>query len=297
MSRPSPLVSFSQNAEDVVLARAFRPWERTGTWVDIGAGHPTYDSVTKLFSNYGWTGVNVEPLADQFQLIEQERPNDHNIRCAISSNEGEIDLFVAPPENHGASTLVNQFARTSDGESWPSERVACKRLSVVLEDLGVQAADFLKIDVEGSELAVLESLDFTRFKAKCVVVESTIPNSQEPSFSVWEPLLIQAGYVFALFDGLNRFYFHQSEPEVGAAINHPACVFDNYVRFIDEEVKDNLREIVANATEHISNLDAARNNAESYAKSLESAFVTAQTYAESLEIKVSELLKQIEALS
>ena len=222
---------------------------------------------------------------------------DRNIQCAIALNEGEIDLFVAPPDNYGASTLVQQFARIADGKSWPSQRVTCRRLSVILEELGIENTDFLKIDVEGSELVVLESLDFTRFKARCVVVEATVPNSQEPSYSTWEPVLLEAGYLFSLFDGLNRFYFHQSEPEIGAAINHPACVFDHYVRFIDEEEKENLRQIAANATQHFSHLETTRNDAASYARTLEIAFEDAQTYAQSLEIKASELSKEIEVLS
>ena len=39
MSR-DPFVSYAQNQEDVVLARALRPDDRGGFWVDVGAGDP-----------------------------------------------------------------------------------------------------------------------------------------------------------------------------------------------------------------------------------------------------------------
>ena len=54
MSR-DPFVSYAQNQEDVVLARALRPDDRAGFWVDVGAGDPVWDSVTAAFaSSYAW---------------------------------------------------------------------------------------------------------------------------------------------------------------------------------------------------------------------------------------------------
>jgi hypothetical protein len=60
MSR-DPFVSYAQNQEDVVLARALHPDDRAGFWVDVGAGDPVLDSVTAAFAERGWRGVNVEP--------------------------------------------------------------------------------------------------------------------------------------------------------------------------------------------------------------------------------------------
>ncbi len=56
-----PMVSYAQNGEDVVLARVFGD-RRAGFYVDVGAGHPVVDSVTKHFYDLGWRGINVEPL-------------------------------------------------------------------------------------------------------------------------------------------------------------------------------------------------------------------------------------------
>ena len=55
-SRPlsrGPFVSYAQNHEDVVLARALHPDDRTGFWVDVGAGDPVVDSVTAAFAERG----------------------------------------------------------------------------------------------------------------------------------------------------------------------------------------------------------------------------------------------------
>ena len=55
MSR-GPFVSYAQNQEDVVLARALRPDDRGGFWVDVGAGDPVWDSVTAALAERGWRG-------------------------------------------------------------------------------------------------------------------------------------------------------------------------------------------------------------------------------------------------
>ena len=36
--------------------------KRSGFYVDVGAGHPTEDSVTRHFYDLGWRGINVEPI-------------------------------------------------------------------------------------------------------------------------------------------------------------------------------------------------------------------------------------------
>jgi hypothetical protein len=52
-------VSYAQNYEDILLGRALRKSE--GFYIDVGANHPVFHSVTKLFHDRGWRGINVEP--------------------------------------------------------------------------------------------------------------------------------------------------------------------------------------------------------------------------------------------
>ena len=54
------IVSYSQNFEDVMLWRALKDVEN-GFYIDVGANHPAIDSVTKLFYENGWSGINIEP--------------------------------------------------------------------------------------------------------------------------------------------------------------------------------------------------------------------------------------------
>ncbi|MDQ1483991.1 MAG: hypothetical protein QOF35_2067, partial [Actinomycetota bacterium] len=68
-----PFVSYSQNGEDVVLRRAFGHLA-DGKYVDVGANHPTKDSISRTFYDLGWHGITVEPLPDLAEQHRLERP-------------------------------------------------------------------------------------------------------------------------------------------------------------------------------------------------------------------------------
>jgi hypothetical protein len=53
-----PLISYAQNAEDVLLWRALGAVQ-DGFYIDVGANDPQEGSVTKLFYDAGWHGINV----------------------------------------------------------------------------------------------------------------------------------------------------------------------------------------------------------------------------------------------
>jgi FkbM family methyltransferase len=237
-------VSYAQNHEDVVLARALRPDERTGFWVDVGAGDPVVDSVTAAFAARGWRGVNVEPLPGEHSRLRAARPRDTNLQIALGATTGRGTLFVEPtrePERPDAeapiaralSTMVPELAERyrADGQEFiPIEVPVCTLAQVVAEHVP-GPVDFLKIDVEGSEGAVLAGVDWTDFRPRVVVVEATVPMSDEPAHEEWEPILLGAGYRFAMFDGLNRFYAHSDEPALVQTLSVPANVFDDFVPY------------------------------------------------------------------
>lgn len=75
-------VSYAQNFEDVMLARALGA-VKAGFYVDVGAQGPEEGSVTKHFYNQGWCGLNFEPSVHYHAQLEAARPRDVNLRCAV----------------------------------------------------------------------------------------------------------------------------------------------------------------------------------------------------------------------
>jgi hypothetical protein len=170
--------------------------------------------------------------------------------------------------------------------------------------------DFLKIDVEGAERAVIEGADWTRHRPRVLVVEATEPGSPKPTHEQWEPMLLDAGYRCALFDGLNRFYGRADDADVLAALAAPANVFDEYEPFGHARLREEfaaaqasrpaevgyirrLEETVAEAqrarTELGLELDEARRAVAQAARAAEES----RRRAAALEHRVSELEAQL----
>ena len=88
MARP-PILSYAQNAEDVVLSRVFAAQE-FGFYVDIGARHSVEDSVTLHFYERGWHGVNVEPDRGLHTLFLRDRRRGTNLSAVVGRPRGRV---------------------------------------------------------------------------------------------------------------------------------------------------------------------------------------------------------------
>ena len=211
-------LSYSQNLEDYHLSLAFAG-QATGTYIDIGAGHPVADNVSFWFYERGWRGIVVEPQKELVSLYERLRPRDAAICGLIGRENGEIDFHVVD-RLHGLSTTREDVAKNAQafGAGYQTIRMPALTLARLCENHDLGTIDFLKIDVEGGEGDVLAGGDWQRFRPKVVVAEAVSPMASEPSWQDWEPFLLAQGYQFVLFDTLNRFYVAQEHPEIIARL-------------------------------------------------------------------------------
>ena len=81
-----------------------------------------------------------------------------------------------------------------------------RALTEILTEQAVGTIHFMVIDVEGAEGEVIAGLDLRRFRPWVLIVESTAPLSNEATQGSWESRVLESGYRFAAFDGVNRFY-------------------------------------------------------------------------------------------
>ena len=102
-------------------------------------------------------------------------------------------------------------------------------LDALFERIGVQDIHWLKLDVEGLEKAVLESWKDSSILPWVLVIESTRPLTQEESHDEWEQLLLNKGYRYVYFDGLNRFYISPHHVDLASAFNAPFNIDDGFV--------------------------------------------------------------------
>jgi FkbM family methyltransferase len=228
-----PMISYAQNHEDVLLARLFPPGLR-GFYVDVGANDPLKNSITKHFYDLGWRGVNVEPASDPFKRLAEARPRDVNLNVGLSDHEGTLTLYEFPPDISAVSTFSEEQAEwhREAGLASIGQPVTVTTLAKVLEEhVADVTVDFLSIDVEGHERQVLVGGDWDRFRPRVVIVESTQPATTIPTHEQWEDVLLGAGYLFAAFDGLNRYYLREEDAGLAPALATPVNVTDDYVPY------------------------------------------------------------------
>ncbi len=224
------MISYAQNGEDVMLMRALGD-VAGGFYIDVGAADPTQHSVTRAFYDRGWHGVNVEPSLEHFLQIEAQRPRDINLQIALDDREGEQVFHTI--QGTGLSTFDGVLAKGHGAAGWPVSRVIVntRRLAGVCEQYAPATVHFLKIDVEGAEQRVLAGGDFTKVRPWIVLVEATRPGTEALNHEGWEPILLQAGYEFAWFDGLNRFYVAAEKAEaLRPCFDRPLGLFDSFTR-------------------------------------------------------------------
>ena len=127
------------------------------TVVDAGAHHGLYTLLTSKRVGRKGRVIAFEPSARECRRLEKHLLVNRckNVKleaCALGSEAGEADFFLVegfqdwcnslrPPAVTGATSMV---------------RVNVRRLDDALSDLGVERVDFMKLDVEGGELGVLE---------------------------------------------------------------------------------------------------------------------------------------------
>ena len=222
-------VSHAQNFEDVMLDRVFRD-ERAGFYIDVGAWHPDKDSVTRHFYEKGWSGINIEPARSYFRLLQRQRTRDINLNVAIGRESGELD-FVEVPGSAMSSLKPEAVERARrHGFASRSYRIPVMTLKdICAQHCAGREIAFLKIDVEGLEKEVIESLDWAQSRPVVVVVEAVHPDTRQPDWSTWEPALLAAGYTMVWFDGLNRYYLRGESAELAKHFVLPPNLFDGFV--------------------------------------------------------------------
>jgi FkbM family methyltransferase len=82
--------------------------------------------------------------------------------------------------------------------------------------------------VEGYERQVLLGADFAKVRPWILLIEAVKPMTSIPSHAAWEPLLLEAGYEFIYFDGLNRFYVAEEQSGLKRYFSVPVSICDPF---------------------------------------------------------------------
>lgn len=174
--------SYSQEGEDIILRRLF-DGKKNGFYIDVGAHHPRRFSNTYLFYLNGWRGINIEPNSNTKHIFNLERPRDINLQFGVSDNTERLKYyqFDEPALNTFDEKLVKSRLSSTTYQLLRTDEVPVDRLENILEKYlpKNQTIDFLNIDTEGLDLAVLQSNDWSLFRPRFVLAESLETSLQD----------------------------------------------------------------------------------------------------------------------
>ncbi len=248
---PAPRVSYGRDAEDILVDRLFRG--RKGTFVDIGAGHPTRDNNTYYFYLRGWRGVNVEPLASARDLFESRRRGDYNLALAVSDRKGELPFYEVEGAE-GLSTTSSEVAAglRAEGHRVVEQLVPTRTVAGLVEQYRLEAPDLCSIDVGGDEARVLRGIPLATWRPRVFVVDDR-PAEGRQGHESWEPILLDHGYLFAASDGVNRFYLRDDLADRLPLFASPVNSLDAFERIEAVEHRDR-----ADAIQRLRDQEGAR---------------------------------------
>ena len=235
------LISYAQNNEDLMLWRALKNIEK-GFYVDIGAADPVIDSVTKLFYDRGWSGINVEPDRKYFKCLKDMRHRDINLNFLIGNKKGSQKFFETSIRGWSSENekIVHQVEK--NGGTWLERNVECFHLSYILEKYAEgQEIHFLKIDVEGAEVSVINSIDLELHRPWIIVVEYV--GCLENKSNIIPYLFKEHRYAQVYNDGLNLFFLAEERKDnLERCFHLPINIFDNYTTLRSTILEERIEE-------------------------------------------------------
>jgi FkbM family methyltransferase len=163
--------SYAMDNEDTAVLNYFKDKEN-GFYVDVGCYHPIHRNNTYLLHKKNWNGINIDTSQFSIDLFNHMRPDDLNYNCAISNKNEIISLFYQKELSQLSTTDKDQAETVFQGHI-KEKSIQAFTLDEILnrdkfKDVKI---DFLDIDVEGTDLKVLEGLSFDKFKPELVCVE------------------------------------------------------------------------------------------------------------------------------
>jgi len=189
---------YGQEGEDLILDRLFSE-QASGFYVDVGAHHPFRFSNTYLLYQRGWRGINIDAMPGSMAAFQRWRPRDINIECMIASEATSHTYYQydEPALNTVSAAVVDKrkvespqykVAGTVTLQSRPLEELLAEHVPAGT------TIDLMNVDVEGLDLDVLASNDWSHFRPRVIVVELLWTGFSDMEKSAMYQFLTARGY-------------------------------------------------------------------------------------------------------
>ena len=159
-----------------IMADDYFKNKKKGFFIDVGCHHPLLNNNTYILYKKSWRGINIDLDFGAIDMFNFFRKDDTNIQAALSNSAGKKNLFFF----HNRSA-INTLSQNAKNKARQVRKIETFTLNNIIENSQFKnkEIDFLSIDVEGTEMDVLQGLDFNKYKPKLVVLEFISLNVSE----------------------------------------------------------------------------------------------------------------------
>jgi FkbM family methyltransferase len=204
--------SEGQLCQDIFAALIFDQ-KRGGTFVEIGVGSGKSISNTYLLEKkFGWKGLLIEPCRAFHDSIAQQRTAKLETRAASSQDDAELEFFetTGNGEFSYASNAKTSGGKAPSDKKFTSYKVRTATLNRIFSEHKMpNKIDFVSLDTEGSEVDILNGLDFSKYQVGLFCIEH---NDRAGFVSALDATLLPQGYrrVLAVTSAYDAWYLHSS---------------------------------------------------------------------------------------
>lgn len=202
------IVSYSQCQEDIYILKTFfidnNGPKRNGIYLELGALDGVLFSNTKMFQDFfDWRGILIEPHPTQFYSMVRNRPNNFLFNDLVSNATDDLKFRYFENILSAVSGVENTLPSTHFPEFFDNAENAClqqntmmkkpRSLTDIIKSCHISYIDFMVLDVEGHELEVLMSWDFS-VPIHVIMIEMLGKNKEKEDQC--RHLLLRNGYMF-----------------------------------------------------------------------------------------------------
>ena len=195
--------SYSQYKQEEFVLNLLKN-KKNGVFIELGGLDGIRHSNTYLLEKkHDWTGLIIEPSPSLYDELKVNRSvYTENILVGDKVSDNIDFLHISDKtkciglqgimDNYHPSHL-NRIKQELDDEPYSIIKLSMTTLQILIDKYNLNDnIDYLSLDVEGSELQVLEGIDFTKSNIKIIGVEINYSEDKEAIFS----LLKKNGYKF-----------------------------------------------------------------------------------------------------
>ena len=192
--KPEKVKFYSQQDEDkYIIQYLLKSHITDGTYLEIGACDGLLYSNTKTLEDFfNFKGILIEPQNSFFNNIKNNRSIEKNElhNCAVTNNDSPLINFIG---NNAEGGVLEDINTNLKKYNWSSYTVNNRKMKDILQSSKFEYIDFMIIDVEGSELSLLKSIDF-KFPIFCIIIEAH--SGEQEKNDVFGNYLQQNGFTF-----------------------------------------------------------------------------------------------------